>query len=245
MKRFWSDVAVADRDGGWRVLLDGRPIRTQGGNAQIVPSAPLAKLLANEWAAQGETVDPAGFPMRDMADYAIDMVAPDKAAIVAKLLRYAESDTLCYRADPDEPLHRRQWDVWEPIVTRFEAREGVRMERASGIVHKPQPPATLATLRARLEGLDPFTLASLEVLTSLSASLCIGLSVLEPGADADALWAAAELEETWQAELWGVEPLAQERRDRRKADFIRAEQFARAADDEDGGAADRGRAARR
>ncbi len=229
MKRFWKNVAVEQADGGWRVTLDGRPIKTQGGAPQIVPTEALAELLAAEWRAQGEEIDPAAFPARDIADYAIDMVAPDPAAIAAKLMRYGETDTLCYRADPDEPLHKRQWAEWEPVVTAFEAREDVRMERVSGIVHKPQPAATLARLEARLAALDPFTLAALEVLTSLSASLTIGLSSIEPDADLEALWNAAELEEAWQVELWGSDWEAEERRQRRRADFLRAAEFARAA----------------
>ena len=229
MKRFWKEVAVEPVVGGWRVTLDGRPIKTQGGTPQVVPTEALAELLAAEWRAQGEEIDPAAFPARDMADYAIDMVAADPAAIAANLKRYGETDTLCYRADPDQPLHQRQWAEWEPIVTAFEAREGVRMERVSGIVHKPQPAATLATLRARLEALDPFTLAALEVLTSLSASLTVGLSAIEPDADNEALWQAAELEEAWQAELWGRDWEAEQRRERRKADFKRAVEFARGA----------------
>jgi len=229
MKRFWKDVAVEQIDDGWRITLDGRPIKTQGGAAQVVPSRTLAELLAAEWSAQGEKIDPTGFPSRDMADYAIDMVAPDRPGTVDKLLRYAETDTLCYRADPDEPLWKRQQEVWEPVIAAFEAREGVKLERVSGVLHKPQPATTLAALRARLEALDPFTLAALEVLTSLSASLTVGLSALAPDADAKALWDAAELEEAWQVEQWGSDTLAEERREKRKADFLRAVQFARAA----------------
>ena len=229
MKRFWKEVAVEQVEDGWRVTLDGRPIRTQGGAPQIVPTRALAELLAGEWSAQGEQVDPAGFPLRDMADYAIDMVSANPGEVVAKIIRYGETDTLCYRADPDEPLHKRQWTEWEPIVTAIEEREGVRMERVSGIVHKPQPPETLATLEARLAALDSFTLAALEVLSSLSASLCVGLSAIEPGSDQERLWKAAELEEQWQAELWGADWEAEQRRDRRKVDFSRAVAFARAA----------------
>ena len=135
MKRFWNDVAVEEAADGWRVLLDGRPIRTQGGNPQVLPSAELAEMLADEWRAQGDDIDAAAFPLRDMADYAIDQVAPAAEATIARLLRFAETDTLCYRADPDEPLHRRQREVWEPLVAEFEAREGVRMERVSGVLH--------------------------------------------------------------------------------------------------------------
>jgi chaperone required for assembly of F1-ATPase len=228
MKRFWKNVAVEQVEGGWRVALDGRPLRTQGGAPQVVPTRALAEMLAGEWSAQGEEIDPAGFPLRDLADYAIDMVAHDRSDVIAKVLRYAETDTLCYRADPDEPLHKRQWAEWEPIVTAFEARESVRLERVSGIVHRAQPTETLRTLEARLRALDPFTLAALEVLASLTASLTVGLLALEPDADLEALWAAAELEETWQAELWGSDPAAEERRERRKADFVRAVRFAQA-----------------
>lgn len=226
MKRFWTGVAVEQAGDGWRVLLDGRAIRTQGGAAQIVPTRALAELLANEWRAQGETVDPAGFPARAMADYAIDQVAPDPSATVEKLLGYAETDTLCYRADPDEPLHRRQWELWEPLVSAFEAREGVKLERVSGIVHRPQPRATIDALRQRLERENPFTLAALETMASLAASLCVALEALEPNADPAALWAAAELEEQWQADLWGREQEAEARRAKRKRDFLRAVGFA-------------------
>ena len=229
MKRFWKDVGVAEVDGGWQVTLDGRGMKTQGKRAQIVPNKALAELLATEWAAQGEDIDPAGFPHRDMADYAIDMIATGTDDIVAKLLGYFDTDTLCYRADPDEPLYRRQQEVWEPLVAGFEAREGVSIERASGIIHRPQPDATLAALRTRLDRLDPLELAALFALTSLAASLIIGLSALEADAEPEALWDAANLEEDWQVELWGEDAEATDRRARRLAEFKRAHAFARAA----------------
>lgn len=235
MKRFWKEVAVErapdDLGAGWRVVLDGRPIKTQGGNQQIVPTRALAELLASEWSGQGEEIDTSAFAGRDMTDYAIDLVAHDRPATIAKLLRYVETDTLCYRADPDEPLHRRQWAVWEPIISQFEAREGVKLERVSGVLHKPQSPSTLATLRARLERLDPFSLAALETMASLSASLTVALLALEKDADIDALWAAAELEELWQVELWGSDWEAEERRERRKTAFRQAAAFGSAARD--------------
>lgn len=230
MKRFWKDVAIGAAENGWQVLLDGRAMRTQGSRRpQIVPTRALADLLAAEWAAQGEDIDPAAFPLRDMADYAIDMVADTRADTIDKLLRYAETDTLCYRADPDEPLWKRQQAVWEPVLATFEAREGVRLERVSGIVHRRQPDATLAALRTRLDAPDSFALSALEVMTSLAASLSVGLSALDPAADAEALWEAAELEEAWQIEQWGSDALAEERRQKRRAAFLRAVSFARAA----------------
>jgi chaperone required for assembly of F1-ATPase len=229
MKRFYKAVAVEAAEGWWRVTLDGRPVKTQQGRPQVVPTRPLAEAMAEEWAAQSEDIDPSTLPLRDLADYAIDIAAPDPEGVIATILPYAETDTLCYRADPDEPLHSRQLELWEPLLNHAEARLGLRFERMSGIVHRPQPPETLAALKALLERQDPFVLAALKTLASLAHSLAVALAALEDGADTEALWAAANAEEDWQAEQWGWEWTAEERRARRLADFNNAMEFARLA----------------
>lgn len=225
MKRFYKDAGVAAAGGGWQVTLDGRGIKTQGGNPQIVPTRMLAEALAAEWAAQGEAIDPASFVLRDQADYAIDHVSRSPGETIGKLLDYGETDTLCYRADPEDALFKRQQEVWEPLVSAFEARHAIRLHRTSGIMHRAQPGASMAALREHLEKIDPFTLAGLFTLASLSASLCIALSTWEDPASAPALWNAASLEEEWQAELWGRDELAEQRRAQRQGAFLSAVQW--------------------
>ncbi|MBA4009056.1 MAG: molecular chaperone [Erythrobacter sp.] len=229
MRRFYKDVTLAEVAGGFQVMLDTRGVKTVGGVPQLLPTRPLAEALAAEWRSQGEKIDPASLPLRDMADYAIDVVSADPQACAEGLLGYAETDTLCYRADPDEPLHARQQQVWEPLLSAFEAAHGVTLVRVSGVLHRPQPPATLAVLRARMLTLDPFQLAGLEAMTKLAASLVTGLSALDAAHEDEplALWQAACLEEEWQAELWGRDWEAEERREKREADFLRACAFAR------------------
>ena len=226
MKRFWKQVAVAEDESGWRVLLDGRALKTVGGRPQIVPTEALALAMAEEWAAQGEEIDPVLFRYRDMADFAIDVMAPDRDEQIADLLRYAETDTLCYRADPEDALAARQIEAWEPWLTAAERRFDVHFERVAGVLHRPQPAATLGRLRGVLEARDAFTLAALKSLASLAGSLTLALLAIEPGADPDALWDAANLEEDWQAELWGKDGEAMERRARRARDWNAAARFA-------------------
>jgi chaperone required for assembly of F1-ATPase len=227
VKRFYRKVTVIETGGGWQVALDGRGIRTQRGTAQVVPTRALADALAVEWEAQGEKIDPRSFVLRDTADFAIDVVRTEREQTVGKLLAFAETDTLCYRAHPDEPFYRRQHEVWEPLVAALEAREGVVVERVSGVIHRPQRPETIVSLGARLASLDDFTLAAVQAMASLAASLCIALAALEPDADAQALWSAAGLEEEWQAELWGRDAEAEARRDKRREEFLAAFGFAR------------------
>ena len=229
MKRFYKDVTVETSEAGHTVALDGRPIKTQGARPQTVGSRSLARALADEWAAQGDTIDPARFVFRDMVDYALDVVPESRSEIVEKMLRYADTDTLCYRADPDEPLWHRQREMWDPLVEAMEAREGVKLERVSGILARPQSPQTLDRLSTRLERLDAFTLTALEQLTSLAASLCIGLAALEDDADGEQLWAAANLEEDWQTAQWGEDEEAADRRAKKLDSFLKAKEFARLA----------------
>ena len=229
MKRFYREVSLAEAERGWRVLLDGRGIKTAGGRAQIVPTRALAAALSEEWAAQGEEIDPARFILRDLADYAIDIAGPERGRTIPALLRYAETDTLCYRAEPDEALYARQSEVWEPLLNSAEARWDVHFERVSGVIHQPQPAATLGRLEQVLMAEDDFTLAALNTLASLAASLVIGLAALAPDADADVLWTAANLEEDWQAELWGKDAEAAARREWRLGQFKAALHFARLA----------------
>jgi len=230
MKRFWKDVSIGPVEGGWRVLLDGRGVKTPGGRAQVVPGAALAEALAAEWAAQGEEIDPAGFMFRDMADYALDVVAGDPGPVVAAVLKYGETDTLCYRGEPGEALTRRQESEWEPLLAAEEARLGVAFHRVSGIMHRPQPAETLVVLEGVLAGLGPLRLAAVHNLASLAASLVVALAALEPGADWAHLWNVASLEEDWQAELWGRDAEAEARRERRRVAFLAAAEFAGMAD---------------
>lgn len=230
MKRFYKEVSVAPEAQGWRVLLDGRAIKTAGGRAQVVATQALAQALAAEWDVQGEAIDKAMFVLRDLADYSIDVTAGDaRAALIDEIAAYADSDTLCYRANPDEPLFQRQQQVWEPMLVRAEQGYAVRFIRISGLMHRAQPSETLARMHQEVAAQDASGLAALRMLTSLTASLVLALAALEPDAKAQALWTAANLEEDWQAEYWGSDAEAQALRQIRYEAFQLAMRFAKLA----------------
>lgn len=226
MKRFYKAVAAQPVEGGWQVALDGRAVKTAGGQPQIVPTERLAKALAAEWDAQGEDVAPETLVLRALADYAIDVVAPASSAAIRAILAFAETDTLCYRGDEGEALIERQCEVWEPLLTAAEARWDIHFTRLSGVIHQAQPEATLTRLTEVLAALDAFQLAALRDTASLAASLVIGLAALDPQADPHALWNAANLEEDWQVELWGKDWEAMELREKRFDAFTAAMRFA-------------------
>ena len=64
-------------------------------------------------------------------------------------------------------------------------------------------------------------------MASLTASLTVALAALEKGADAEALWRTATLEEEWQAERWGRDAEAEAARAEQGAAFRKAFGLAR------------------
>lgn len=219
MKRFYKQASVTPDLG---IALDGRPVRTPGRLPLILPNAALAEAVAAEWQAQGEDIVPQSMPMTGLANAAIERIAPDSTGFAAGLVAYAETELLCYRAEGPEPLVARQAALWDPILAWARTRYDAGFVLVEGIMHKPQPQATLARLSEAVAARNAFELAALSPIVTISGSLVIALAVLESALDPDAAFDAGHLDEIWQAEQWGEDDFARDQRDARRADFLAA-----------------------
>lgn len=217
MKRFYSEVAVTERRG---ITLDGRPVRTPGKAELLLPNAALAEAVAEEWRAQGEIIDPRSMPMTGYANAAIDRVAPDCASFAAGLGRYGESELLCYRAAEPPELVERQAAGWDPILDWARRRFDIGFTLVTGIIHQPQPEATVRTLAAAIAARDAFALAALSPIVTIGGSLVIALAVAEHAITPEVAFDAAHLDELWQAEQWGDDDFALEARAAHRSDFL-------------------------
>ncbi len=93
IKRFYKEAQVREAEGGgFELTLDGRPARTPGKNRLAAASRALMGLVAEEWARQGDTVDPADMPVTRLLNSAIDGVARTMDETRAEIARYAGSD---------------------------------------------------------------------------------------------------------------------------------------------------------
>lgn len=225
MKRFYSNVSVEEHGDGRGIALDGRVVKTPARAPLRLPGAALAEAVADEWHAQGDKIDPRSMPLTGLANAAIDRVAAIRAEFAADLARYAETDLLCYRtADPRE-LVTREAEVWDPLLAWARGRYDVAFELIDGIIHRPQPPATVARLADAIGARNAFELAALSPIVTIGGSLVIALALLEEAIAPGAAFDAAHLDELWQAEQWGEDDLATRARDARRADFLAAARF--------------------
>jgi chaperone required for assembly of F1-ATPase len=222
VRRFYQQAAVGrDLD----IRLDGKPVKTPGRHPLLLPNARLAEAIADEWQAQEEKIDPRAMPLTGLANVAVDRIAPDPAAFAAGLARYGESDLLYYRIDEPAALAARQRELWDPILGWAQQRYDVVFELATGVVHMPQPPETVARLGEAVAARGPFALAGLSPLVTISGSLLVALALAEGEVSLGQAWAAAILDESWQAEHWGEDGEAAAVQANCRRDFEAASRF--------------------
>lgn len=225
MRRFWKEVSLDQGTYGHGIRLDGRALKTPKRNELYLPTRALADEVMREWTEVGEAIDPLKMPLTGFANAAVDHVAPDRQDFAAAIAAYGESDAFCYRAEPEEPLAARQAEVWDPWLDWARGRYDVSFRIVAGVLHQPQPEATLEKLRAAVSARGTFELAAMAKLAHLAGSLVAVLAIVERAGSAADLWQAVCLEELWQEQLWGADHWAQKNRSDREAEFLDAERF--------------------
>lgn len=224
-KRFYTSVDVREEPDGFAILLDGRPIKTPAGSPLRAPARALAEAIAAEWRGQGETLAPYTMPLTKSLNTALDRIAANRAAIVDDLAKYVASDLLCYRADTPQELVRRQIQMWDPWLDWAAERFGARLTATTGVNPIAQPAEALARLKEAVVAHDNHHLVALHAGVTITGSAVLGLAFAARALTAAEAFAAAQVDETYQAELWGSDAEAEKARANRFADLKAAEAY--------------------
>ncbi len=222
-RRFYREAGIAERDGAFALVLDGRAAKTPAKRPLAVASRALAEALAAEWQAQGERIDPATMPMTRIANAAIDGIADDPKAVADDIVKYAGSDLLCYRAGEPEALVEAQSAGWDPVLAWCRDELGALLILSEGIAFARQPDRALAAIGEAVSRFtDPVALGALHTMTTLSGSAVLALATALGRLAPEEAWRLAHIDETHQEAFWGEDEEAMTRRRRRGEEFAAA-----------------------
>jgi len=227
MKRFYKETGVDEGEGGFRVLLDGKPMRTPAKAVLVVPTRALAEAIAAEWAAVPEKaeINAAHLPLTRLAATGIDRVVSRRDEVIADTSKYAGSDLLCYRAAGPDSLVGLQRERWDPLLTWAAERHGAHLVTAQGIGFVEQAAEAKARLHEAVAAHGDLALSALYNLTHIAGSLVLALAVSEGRLSAEDAFAAAQLDELYQVERWGADPIATRRHEGIRADIAAGTRF--------------------
>ena len=217
-RRFYTAAGVAETDGGFAVTLDGKPIRTPSGRHVVAPTRAIADAIAAEWNAQGEMIDPLTMPLTRFANSVIEGVVDRVDAVADDAAKYLGTDLLFYRAGHPEALVAKEAAHWDPILFWAADTLGAHFILAEGIMHVAQPDSALAAAQAAFPE-DPWSVAALHVVTTLTGSALLALALAHGVRDHEQIWAAAHVDEDWNIEKWGMDEEVAARRAARLVDF--------------------------
>ena len=223
-KRFYATAGAAEADGGFAVTLDGKPIRTPSGRQVVAPNRLIAEAIADEWNAQVATINPLTMPLTRFANSVGEAVVDRVDAVADDIAKYLGTDLLFYRAGHPEALVAREAAHWDPVLYWAANELGAHFILAEGIVHAAQPEPAIKAARATFPA-DPWSIAALHVVTTLTGSALLALALFHGVRNADEVWAAAHVDEDWNIEKWGIDEEVASRRASRLVDFHAATQI--------------------
>ena len=228
MKRFYETADTAPAEWGHTVRLDGRPVKTPRRRPLILPTVRLAELVAAEWAAQGEVVEPDDMRVNRLATTAIDLMPERRSGAVEQVVAYVETDLLCYRAAFPGELAAAQARHWDPPLDWLAHTHGIRLEVTAAMTPVGQPDAAVRDVAGLVAGLGDWPLVGLHALTTATGSVVLALMVHAGALTAADAGAAALVDERFERARWGEEADALERERRLLAEVEAAERYLQA-----------------
>ncbi|THD70725.1 MAG: ATPase [Bradyrhizobium sp.] len=232
-KRFYARAGLVESPDGFAITLDDKPIRTPSGRALAAPTREIADAIVAEWDAQQEIIDPLTMPLTRFANTVADAVVDRVGALADDIAKYFETDLLFYRAGHPQALVAREAALWDPPLFWAADVLGARFILAEGIVHVRQSDQAIQAARAALPT-NPWSIAALHVVTTLTGSALLGLALMRGVLDSDQVWAAAHVDEDWNIEQWGVDEEVAARRAARLVDFRAAARILKAVNSMEG-----------
>lgn len=202
MKKFYALASAKKTDDGYAIQLDGKTVRTPGGQELQAPSRALAEAIVQEWAGQAETIKPESMPLTALLNTAIDR-ARDRDAITTALLKYLDTDLLCYRVKEPEALSALQKEIWDPWLTWFDEHFEVPLDTTFGIEALKQDEEAHSRVWNYLEGLDEYYFAIAHVVCASAGSIVLALAFVEGDISGEDVFAVHWLEEKYHANLAG------------------------------------------
>jgi chaperone required for assembly of F1-ATPase len=217
-KRFYKQAQLTEVHDGVGISLDGSPVLTPRRRAFVAPTPALAAAIAAEWDAQGEHIDPRHMPLTRLANAVIDAVSENPEPVAEEIAKYLGSDLLFYRAETPLKLIDRQSQTWDPVLAWAREAFGANFKLTQGVVHVAQPAEAVEALQSTIPR-DPWRLAAVSSITTLTGSAVLALAIAQGAIDINSAWTAAHVDEDWQMAQWGRDELALERRAYREAEF--------------------------
>ena len=150
----------------------------------------------------------------------------NREAVIDKLVDFALNDVLLFWST-DKKVQQEQEKKWSPILAWANKIVNSEFRRTTAIDIYPENQDTSLKLRNYLSSLSEKELSGFYIATLNMRSVLLALALVKGRITAEQAFELAELEELYQANKWGSEPVAEARRNSIKDTLKQVEQYLR------------------
>lgn len=224
MKRFYTLVSTDKTTNGFRILLDGRAVKTSSKVDLVIPNQSIADAVMREWVAQEKKIIPNTMPLTQILNTKIDRVSQNRTTITEYLVKYFDTDLLCYRADFPPALAQKQQELWQPWLEWFEKNYGFVLKTTTDLIALKQDDEARAAVLKDIDTLNDDLFTILQLVASIAGSLVLGLSFIHRASVPKDIIEATFLEEhfkdgIYNAEKYGQDPMQEKQQKAAKRDL--------------------------
>ncbi len=205
-------VSILEAEGRYQVQVDGCPVSDSARNPLTLPTSELAEAIAKEWQLSRKEVQPGEMRFTKLAVKAASITDSVRSTMLATIVKYGETDLLCYRSRGPKELVVRQERLWQAPLDWLECCLCIKLICTDGILPIQQDPKEIAKLNSVIASANVYGLAALHTVTMITGSAIIAIALSKDRMTALEAWSAGFLEELYRSEHWGEDEEDRSRR---------------------------------
>lgn len=151
-------------------------------------------------------------------------VNKNREALIDKLVDYSLNDALLFWST-DKKVQQEQEKKWSPILLWINKTVNGEFRKTTEIDNYPENKDTSLKLKRYISSLSEKELSGFYIASLNMRSVLLALALVKGRITAEQAFELAELEELYQANKWGTEPIAEARRNSIRATLKQVEQY--------------------
>ena len=145
-----------------------------------------------------------------------DKIFVDKKKYIDEVIKYINTDLICYWEKKPEDLYTLQIDNWSKQLKKLKDEE-LKFEYTFNILPMKQKDSSIELLKNKLIQLDDVILACLLIVTKTTSSLLLSYLFITDRIKPIDLYKNTYLHEIWQSNKWGI---IREEKEKRESDLL-------------------------
>ena len=145
-----------------------------------------------------------------------DKIQVDKQKYIEEVLKYINTDLICYWENKPDDLYTLQLDNWNSQLKKLK-KEELNFDYTFNITPIKQNKSSIVLLKKKLIQLDDIILSCLLIVTKITSSALLSYLFITNRIKPIDLYKNAYLHEIWQSNKWGI---VEEEKEKRENDVL-------------------------